>query len=168
MYRATVKIYPHRAMMAFKRPNFSSSALPALPVDVFLPIVGRRGSVGVRAGEHHVPLALVHHAARLLVVVQRHGRGRHRLHVDGDIGFAVRRNGGLGNRSARALLGFKIKSLPSVTTEGFVIPTLCPKNEPLSSDPERSPHISPTSPAGPPHLPHRPLRSPPRPHITPP
>lgn len=39
-----------------------------------------------------MPLALVHHAARLLVVIEWHRRRRHRLHIDGDIGLSVRRN----------------------------------------------------------------------------
>ena len=73
-------------------PEFLFSAIPVLPVDVFLPVVRRRRGVSIRASEHHVALALVHHAARLLVVIERHGRGRHRLDVDGDICFTVRNN----------------------------------------------------------------------------
>lgn len=74
----------------FRAPVCSPS-WPQLPVDVFLPVIRRRRGVRVRAGKHDVALALVHHAARLLVVVERHRRGRHRLDVDGDICFAVRK-----------------------------------------------------------------------------
>lgn len=76
-------------------PQFPSQPTPlrsALPVHVFLPVIWGWRSICIRASKHDVPLALVHHAARLLVVVERHRRRRHRLHIDGDIGLSVRRN----------------------------------------------------------------------------
>lgn len=63
----------------------------ALPVHVFLPVIWGWRGICIRASKHDVPLTLVHHTACLLVVIERHRRGRHRLDIDGDICFTVRK-----------------------------------------------------------------------------
>lgn len=92
-------------------------------------------------------LALVHHAACLLVIIEWHGRGRHRLDIDGDICFTVRNNYILEKGIAHlgALPCFTINSPMSFITRYLVIPGLSPgsppnpKTKPLSCDPERAP-----------------------------